>query len=440
MGEIVESGKFRNVRVTEEDFGSYSLNVELPEEVYNSDEYGAKDKFRKIISAMVERVVEDSKWFGFCTRISESQIDIMKIQNDSGVSLGNMVSSIYEGNSYRTAIYKYFIRNYLCYYEVPAVKRGFDSGSYMGSYDKMMITDNLYVVADFLGISLEEAVNKYLPRVSDSYINEESDWFPYLKLVETKEGVRKVVRPRSPLDLGKRGTRVIPLFALDVGVSYLYESAKDECVKVSFRKDGGVDRDIIFTFDVDKVRDVYGNSDFFYSGFEKCYDGDMMKNFKTSEYGYIRVIEMGGSKYDNPCRSVNFARILSVEFGAEPDLTFVNIDTESAVAEFKKSLPMTREGNERLKQKMRDAGIISDDDYERIGTKLTLEEWVDSKAIVAGTILQRSLALFTLGNPMDFPNYTGLPVEYASSGEDSFGLSDGSEGLEITDTFGFNFE
>ena len=418
------------------------VDITLPEEVDHSDVWGAKDIFRKVITLLVKKTVEDGKWFSFCTRVDERQVDLAAVVNDNGVKLGTLIGeSLYENtNSYRSAIYKYFIRNYMCYYEVPTVKKAYGSEMYKGTFEKAIITSNLKVVADFMGITVDEAAQAYFGRVSDCYLDEEDDWFPYLKLTETKEGTRKIVRPRNPLDLGKKGTRVIPLFAINEGLNYIVNSSKEGYISVKFRKDGGQDRDICFTFDFDKIFELYGNCDFYHKGIQTCYDGDLIGSFKTTQYGYIRVIEAGGSRYDTPCRSVNFARILSTEKGTKPDLTFIDVDLNSAVSDFKRALPTDAARTEELIKKMIASGLISEEEAIRVGKDTSLDEWADGKAIVGTTVFSRSIASFMLANPLDFPKYTGKPMEISSGSTDD-GLSIGDViGSGFTDDFGFSFD
>ena len=44
------------------------------------DLYGANTIFRKICCSVVNNVVESGLWFSFCTRIKDTQVDIMSFQ------------------------------------------------------------------------------------------------------------------------------------------------------------------------------------------------------------------------------------------------------------------------------------------------------------------------------------------------------------------------
>lgn len=46
---------------------------------YDLDEYGVKDPFRKLIIAMIRKVLSEGKWFAFCKKVDDSQVDIMSL-------------------------------------------------------------------------------------------------------------------------------------------------------------------------------------------------------------------------------------------------------------------------------------------------------------------------------------------------------------------------
>ena len=190
------------------------------------DTLGVLNGFRKLSELYINQLVEEGKWFTVCHKIDNNQVDIMGIQNDSGEKLGSIVSSIFEESSYRSAIYKYLMMNYLCYIEVPSVSFKTDTGDFKKTFDKHLITSNPQVIADWLGVSFEDLDQKYKSRVFGIDMDDGDDLLPYVKLTETKGGVRKVTCPRSNIDISERGTRVIPLFMLKAGVDALYSKLK----------------------------------------------------------------------------------------------------------------------------------------------------------------------------------------------------------------------
>lgn len=399
------------------------------------DEYGIVDPFRKLIVKAVKSTLKEGKWFTFCKKASPEQVDLMSIENKAGVKMGKIIGEkFYPDTEYRTAIYKHFLRSYMCYYEVPAVKKGYGSNSnvYQSSFEKDIITSNMAVIAAWLDMTVEEVAERYMVYLDNAYLDDGENDFPYVKLVLSKDGKRSIRKPRSSLDLSKQGTRVVPMFALKEGIDYLYNKSLDSVVRVSFVKDGGEKRDIDFSFNRNIVRDIYGESNYFFRGFDACYEGDLLED-KDILRGYLKVIEIGGSKYDTPTRSVNFSRVCSFEVGVTPDLTFINIDMDSILDSFKNDLGVSFKKSQRIAKTLVEFDLMSTAELEHINSSIELESWVERKKSLFGTVFLRSLALFMLGNPMDFPNYTGSPVEY-SHVSDSFGVSSESvddEGMAV---------
>lgn len=394
------------------------LNVE---DMY--DLLGEKTAFRSLVSQVVRGVVNKGNWFAFCTKIDDSQEDIMSIVNSKGVKIGKFLHELYPESSYRGAIYKYMIRDYLCYYEAPTVIKDRENGyGFRNSYNKYLITSNINVVSKWLDISTEDAKMLYGSRVEGVYDDNECDLFPYLKLYETKDGTRKVTKPRKDLDLGIGGTRVIPLFALKEGVDTFYKLASEDTYTVEFFKDGGQLRKINTTFSLKKVREIYNDNNFISRGVEGMYQGDFLKN-PSMERGYIRVFEMGASVYDNPLRSINYARI--VRFYKEtPDITYINIDLEGVLEAFNKGVNNRNLNLVEVRDMLKLFNVGSSLPKEG-GTATDFEDWAFGQKMLLSTVFLRSLALFMIGNPQWFNGYTGAPKDYTSEySEESSSIGD----------------
>ncbi len=395
---------------------------------YDLDEYGVKDPFRKLIIAMVRKVLSEGKWFAFCKKVNDDQVDIMSIENDKGVKLGTMIGSkFYSESVYRTAVYKYFLREYLCLFEVPAVKKSYNSEAFQNSYNKALVTCNVAVIAEWLGIPMEEAAAKYAPYLDDAYLDLEDNEVPYVKLYQKKTGEHAISKPRTRLDVSTIGTRIMPMFAIKEGLDFLYEKSLNSVVRVRFLKDGGQIRDIDITSSTSIIREIYGDGVYMVKAFEGCYNGDFL-NTDTVSRGYIRGIEVGGSRYDNPLRSINIGRIIGFESNVEPDLTFVDIDIDTAVEGFKSSINLSTCNIKRVVKGLEEVGLITESEATNLKSFIELESWVESKSMVLGTVFLRSLALFMLANPQDFPDYTGVPLESSKASfdfEGDVGLDDG---------------
>lgn len=401
----------------------------------NLDEYGVLDPFRKLITRAVKSVIKTGKWFAFCKKIDDCQVDLMSIENDKGQSMGSLIANKYYSESqYRVGVYKHFMRSYMCFYEIPATKKVYDSNAYKSTYEKEIITSNVAVIAEWLGTSMADAVDKYAAYLDDAYINIEDSEIPYVRLYVKKDGTRAITKPRTRLDISKVGTRVMPAFAIKEGLDFIYENAQDKILRVSFMKDNSTIRDLDITFSPDIIRNIYGDGTYLTRGFTECYDGSFLQA-ETVVRGYIRAIEVGGSRYDNPLRSINICRVTKVEFDVEPDLTFIDIDMDAVVDNFEKSVDLGNVNINRILMGMKDMDLISETDASKITSAMELESWVESKNMVLGTVFLRALALFMLSDPQDFPDYTGSPVE---SSADSFELK--KEEDSVADDIGFDFD
>lgn len=392
------------------------------------DTLGVLNGFRKLSELYINQLVEEGKWFTVCHKIDNNQVDIMGIQNDSGEKLGSIVSSIFEESSYRSAIYKYLMMNYLCYIEVPSVSFKTDTGDFKKTFDKHLITSNPQVIADWLGVSFEDLDQKYKSRVFGIDMDDGDDLLPYVKLTETKGGVRKVTCPRSNIDISERGTRVIPLFMLKAGVDALYSKLKSGVTKVSFLKDGGQVREMFASVDFPRIKEIYGQCDFYDNAVMLSYDGDFIKNPSLSR-GYIRVPEIGGSRYDTPTRSINYARIISISYNEEPDLAFINIDLSVVVGSFQdcvvKHGKHSKEIADQLEVFELDMGYWKENEkgYTREKSLQSLLEWVESMNMLYSTVFLRDLSLFMLANVQWFSDFDGSPKYSYNPSSNDVGLA-----------------
>lgn len=390
------------------------------------DMLGMNSMFRILCNAIVEKHVSEGIWFSFCTKVCPEQADVMSYVNNKGIKLGTYIKDEYPDSSYRTSIYKYLVRDFLCYYESPTISRDSDGHTFKSTYNKYLITSSLYVIAEWLGITLEEADMQYGYRIYDSCDDNGTDLFPYVKLYESK-GVRKITIPRKDLDLGISGTRVVPLFALKTGMDVLYEKAKQGTYDINFYKDSGHNRTINVSFNAEIIRSIYKNDSYVLDNYQSQYDGDFLEN-PFLERGYMRVFELGASKYDSPLRSINYARIVSFK-EAEPDLAYIDIDIDSVLSEFKRCVATY---NIDIK------AFVSMLDVYEVGTERKiaghdlrciqdLEDWADTQYSILGTVFLRKLSLFMIGNPNWFDGYTGEPrnvysAEDVDIDEADFGL------------------
>lgn len=392
------------------------MGKSLIEHIGKADLLGEKTPFRVIVNGLVKKVVSEGKWFGFCTRVDDSQVNIFDLEGDKE-KLGHMLyEEVCCDDGYRTSLYRYLLQDYLCYYEAPTVIKQKNYSGFKDSYNKYLITSNINVVAEWMGISLKDAIQKYGSRLEHSYSDD--NLCPYVKLTVAKDGTKKVVKPRSDLDLSIMGTRIVPLFAIKTGIDVLYAMCSKDFYNVTFVKDSGQKRTICVCFDYDKLLTVYKNVGLLSSAYEEQFKGDIL-NAKTLSRGYVRVIEVGTNIRNEALRSINLARILSIE-KTEPDLTFVNVNLDAVKSTFLSKLSSKKVNYPELIDMLNLFAVGTTRMYNGkvISSYSELESWVDAQEILLSTPFIKQLALFMMGNPQWFDGYTGEESEVVTPVED----------------------
>lgn len=408
------------------------------------DELGMVSLFRVFTNRLVEICVNKDKWFGFCTRVSKDQVDLMAMTIDAGRGFPSKLSAQatieYPECTYRAAVYKYLLREFMCYYEAPTVYRNNVTGGFNDSYNKFIATANLYVVAAWLGISYEEARMSYGSRLSGiEDFSEESGLCPYLKLYITKDGVRKVTKPRKDLDLSEKGVRVVPVFALKKGIELLFKKASQDFYDVTFVKDSGQTRTVNICFNFNKLNEVYSDKGKLMEQFGQQYQGDFM-NVKTLERGYIRVIEVGTSLNSGATRSINFARIIGIKQN-EPDTTFINTDLGLVLDTFIRCVNSVNVNVRDIVEMLEvfNVGQSRKVAGREIATVQDLEDWARAQEMLLSTPFTKQLALFMMGNPQWFNGYTGDDSRNVDTSPKE-GSPEGSDSNEETNGFDFDLE
>lgn len=402
---------------------SVSESAKFLGDIGKRDMLGVLNGFRKLSEMYIQQLVDEGKWFTVCHKIDSKQEDIMKIENGKDCTLGRFIADTFEEGGYRTSIYKYMLMNFLCYVEVPSMSFKTDTGKYGQTFDKMLATSNREVVASWLGVDVDDLPDRYKTRLYGVDIDDGDDEIPYIKLTESKEHVKKATCPKKNIDVSERGTRVIPLFMLKTGVDSLYKKMSEGVVKVSFLKDNGQVRDIFTTVNAEKVHEIYGDGDFYESAVDMMYNGDFLGNNSLAR-GYIRVPEIGGSRYDTATRSINYARIISIDYETEPDLSFIDIDLSTVLTGFQDGVQKYEKDAEEIVNMLEAFGIDggswkdSAESKARFAKKdmFSLITWSEERSLLFSTVFLREICLFMLANPQWFGDFTGQPKETFSFG------------------------
>ena len=372
------------------------------------DLLGEKTYFRQLSKGIITNIVSNGKWFSFCTRINDSQVDVFSIKNNRGIKLGALVNKELNSESgYRTSLFRYLLFDYLCYCEIPTVIRKKDYSGFKDSYTKCLVTANIGVIANWLGLSYDKANMLYGSRLADTSFDRDDDMFPYVKLTVDKSGVRKVSKPRKDLELSTKGLRIVPVFAINEGIKRLYKVCSKDFYDITFVKDSGQVRTINVCFNYDKLSSVYSDKGLLSNYFEEQFDGNFLES-PTFDRGYIKVIEVGTSLRSSPTRSLNIARILKFE-KAKPDTTFINIDLNYVKEDFLNFLYGQKINYKELVSMLDIFQVGNSREYNgrSISSYSELEGWVESQLLLLSTPFLKQLALFMKGNPQWFNGYTG---------------------------------
>ena len=99
------------------------------------------------------------------------------------------MQSIYDGCGPFLASNKYFLRNYLCYVEIPTYRYEKGTGERKASYDKFLATACLDIAAAWASLDEDTAITKYGKHL-DSFddIDAEDVLVPIVKLGRKQNG------------------------------------------------------------------------------------------------------------------------------------------------------------------------------------------------------------------------------------------------------------
>lgn len=353
---------------------------------------------------------------------SQGKVDLTQVvlDTDTGATLEDICVSSYP--EYKdeplVAVLRYLQRVGAVYCEIPSVKYS-DEGQ-VPSYTKVLTTSNMDVVREWdEGCTIKSTAEAKLADADAAIVD--SKEFPQLKLdVKRQGGVRTVINAQKKFDPTVKGLSTMPLIVQAGIVDVLYKAAKRDYIRVTFTKDAGEERSITTTLNPDLIHEVYGE-DYDVDGLlEGCYDGDFLSSPNLAR-GYIRVPAIGESRYGELGRSINYNRIIKVEYGVEPDTSYVNIDSESVVPSFFAAL------NDLDVADLTDMGIALKDfglsKYVVPGDPEQMETWLRRSMMFSGSVFRNELAMFMLANSATwFPKYDGSRSAEIAVDTDSMGL------------------
>lgn len=302
----------------------------------------------------------------------------------------------------------YILSSCLCYVEV--FEKGSSNKSNM--VDKFYATRNRFIAANVAKIDANETskyVNYLTPALSDYKI----DSLRVLKLSRQKKGF-KITQPRSAINFSK-AVKVTPVFFINTFIQGLIPVLKDNIVKFKYIKDNGQERELVTTLSK--------------SIFEKYYDKNYAENIVSKcemkmDRGYLRVPELGCSKYDETgVRALNISRITSIDIVDTFDSSFIDVDFNSIIPTFKATIEAINndEAIKLLYQLL--LNKVPDTNKSLSDLKSEIMVYVDGRFAIGTSTFQKELHKFMLKYNMVFKGYTGKPNVSAMSIEDnSFNL------------------
>lgn len=392
-----------------------------------TDIYGDLDDIRVKTTDLAVRVLAEKGLYPMMgRRHNDRQVNLLSIPKKSGETL--MQEMIANGQGYPRMMesFRYMIKHYLCYVENPLIRKD-KHGNLIRSYQKRIVTANPAIIAQWLEEDIETVKKRYSTKFK-SYIDTDCTYepvAPYLELKTAKDGAHKITKPRKDIDLLDEGLTVTPLYLINASLGYLTDRLEDECITFKYAKDNQQTREITTTFNHETLKEIYGDkTSWLMDAKAKMYKGEVMMECDTMWRGYVRVPEVGGSRYDSATRSLNFARISEIKYDVQPDTSMVDVDLMTVLPAFEKALADNPVNEEKIRQRFKGY------DIDKANSLLIWEEKNEKEST---TTFKRDLARFMLANTDIFKDFTGRPIHEDSQGAGLNVSVDGITNLDLAD-------
>lgn len=399
------------------------------EDKVTADIYGNNNQIRKQTTKLAERLIrEKNKYPMMVRRHSDKQVNVLSIRKKGSVK--TLMDDIIDNGQGYPAMqegFRYLIRNYLCYVEVPYTR--YDKAkNKIESYQKKLVTANPEIIALWMNEDLDEVNKKYKLKF-DSYINTDTTHkpvAPYLELKVAKDGEHKITKPRKDIDLEDKGLVVTPLYLINESINTIRDMMKDSCIQLTYTKDNHHERTMTTTLDHEFLETVYGTKTSWVMDVKaKEYSQKDIMECDTVFRGYVRFAEVGGSRYDSATRSLNFARIGEIVPNVEPDLSLIDVDLSTVSTAFATHVTEQPENITEIKSRFKGYNIEK-------ATNLIL--WEEKCTKEYTTEFKRKLAKFMLNNKDIFENFDGHPIKKETI---TAGLGIEVDDVDLSDYFEF---
>ena len=191
---------------------------------------------------------------------------------------------------------------------------------------------------------------------------------------------------------------------------------QDNIIEFTYLKDGGQERVLNSTLNEAIIMNYYNDNNYLNSVLQgvdiNSVDQGGMKLSQHVNRGYIKVPELGASKYDSGVRSLNIARILDMKVVKEVDRSFINVDLNNVIANFEEALNFIAIRNASVLPDIFTALVKEDPPSQDTAILVNaIMRYVNDNHMFLSTTFDRSLHKFMISNTTWFPLYTGVRPE-----------------------------
>ena len=391
----VKSFAVSNRFVTDTNKACYQLGKNLvPFCIFGNEE----QKSRGIMDfAEFTAFVDSSK--SLIDEICSYRYDVYK---DFGISVD--LSDI---NKKKLLFFDYLLSISACYIEIP--KYVTKNGMHLKTFDKYLCTKNPAIMATWMGSTTNEMQVKYSSRITSRQVEFNINETRFVRLNHTKKG-NSITVPRNASSI--ENMRCIPLYMLYAFTEGFKTVINEKIVKFEYLKDNGTIRELDTTLNETILMDYYKDN-IFVSTMLQGVDINSVKQggmYLSSHInrGYIKVPELGASKYDETgVRSLNIARILSLKVIPEVDRSFINVDLKSVLYNFDNALDYIATKDSSCLKDIYKALTDENIEGDTSSILMAIKQYASDRCSLLSTTFQRMLHTFMIKNPLWFPLYTG---------------------------------
>lgn len=323
--------------------------------------------------------------------------------------------------------FDYLLSVSACYIEFPKYQN--KGGTVEKKYVKGLYTRNPSIMAAWTGASPMEMQAKYGTRISQTASNFAECQVKAVKLMSNSSG-NYVQAVREPLVCSQM--TCMPLFMQYAFMCGIWTKMEEGIVKFTYLKDNDMARELTTTVNFNILMDYYDDNSFIehmLNGVDafSTNQGGMQLSSKQGR-GYMKVPELGCSKYDKSgVRALNISRVLGAEMVESVPRTFINVDLDMVVENFKMHIDnlLLNSPDTVLEVAKALLGDEYNDGDSAIVVAGKLRDYVTTNETILTTTYRRSLHMFMISNPQWFNNYTGTPVSYSAKSDEvqSYGIS-----------------